>query len=390
MPERGPNGNPIGKNNQCYCGSTNKYKRCCRNSDNSTVPLLNSNELSHKLEQKLRATHNQESCYHPDAPYGCGDRIVRAHSISKSMHLRPISHLGEVTQISLGKRYDKNKTSNGLVIKNIGLRVASTFNGFCNKHDKDLFAPLEDKPFIPTSEQIALLHYRTLARELHSKISASKLKEDIISIHPEPLNRFSKRHASWKNLMDNLDAFCIPNHIGAIEINGELNEIAQMISGNIQNTLRSIIFKVDGELPCSFSGNFTPRHSPDGAFIQSLLTGTDENAAISLHTHHENSISWIIITWIERNHNLLAPVTQYFLDHYEECVDLLVEYAVCNIENVFFNPLWTKSLNNDQEETLCRWIRTNTESQKPILSYGDYGSSKLDFPKIKTVLSTTC
>ena len=46
---------------------------------------------------------------------------------------------------------------------------ASTFRGFCSKHDDHLFAPLEREPFSGTAEQMALLGYRAVCYELLMK-----------------------------------------------------------------------------------------------------------------------------------------------------------------------------------------------------------------------------
>ena len=50
-----------------------------------------------------------------------------------------------------------------------GIRRASTFTGFCTKHDNAVFVPLEKAPFEGTKEQCFLLAYRALARELYLK-----------------------------------------------------------------------------------------------------------------------------------------------------------------------------------------------------------------------------
>lgn len=51
----------------------------------------------------------------------------------------------------------------------VGLKQASTFTGFCGRHDDVTFAPLEKRPFEGTDEQIFLLAYRVLCLELFLK-----------------------------------------------------------------------------------------------------------------------------------------------------------------------------------------------------------------------------
>ena len=64
--------------------------------------------------------------------------------------------------------------------KLIGINKASTFTGFCQRHDTELFSPLETRPFTASKEQLFLLAYRALSKELYAKRFAIRL---------EPLHR---------------------------------------------------------------------------------------------------------------------------------------------------------------------------------------------------------
>ena len=77
----------------------------------------------------------------------------------------------------------------------LGVNRASTFTGFCSKHDNAIFAPLEKTPFARTP-RCFLLAYRTLARELHLKQSTLKYwdarlrQQPALDVAP-PLARFT-------------------------------------------------------------------------------------------------------------------------------------------------------------------------------------------------------
>jgi hypothetical protein len=59
--------------------------------------------------------------------------------------------------------------------KLVGTRRASTFTGFCSRHDDAIFAPLEKQVFSGTPEQCFLLGYRALTREIYTKDAAASL-----------------------------------------------------------------------------------------------------------------------------------------------------------------------------------------------------------------------
>jgi hypothetical protein len=70
-----------------------------------------------------------------------------------------------------------------------GIANTSVFNGFCSKHDKNLFAPIEDEPFICKPDQLFLHAYRAVAKESYLKPRQAEslpTLEDIRAIHEIP------------------------------------------------------------------------------------------------------------------------------------------------------------------------------------------------------------
>src|SRR5882762_2282165 len=80
----------IGRNDPCWCGSGEKYKRCHlgREQLTSANPWQTAKEI-----QKARSLR---MCLHPEATTSqCGTEIVRAHSVQESV-LRMIATDGHV------------------------------------------------------------------------------------------------------------------------------------------------------------------------------------------------------------------------------------------------------------------------------------------------------
>ena len=97
----------------------------------------------------------------------CEGPVISAHTLSVECMLRPISKNGHVYAIEFDLFNPQNGRPTKLALK--GLRETSVFNGFCAKHDKDLFAPIEDQPFICSQEQLFLHAYRATAKESYLK-----------------------------------------------------------------------------------------------------------------------------------------------------------------------------------------------------------------------------
>jgi hypothetical protein len=70
------------------------------------------------------------------------------------------------------------KNKGRLIYKKYGINKVSTFFGFCQKHDNELFKPIDNDVLIPTDQQILLYSYRSLCRELFVSENALELVQN--------------------------------------------------------------------------------------------------------------------------------------------------------------------------------------------------------------------
>ena len=118
-----------------------------------------------ELIQQFRKRYATKVCMAPGNDHD--STIVSAHTLSVESMLRKISSDGHVYAIGRSKKIDKNIFP--IEIQRMGLRDVSVFNGFCAKHDRDLFACIETEPFRFTPEQLFKLAYRTVSKESYLK-----------------------------------------------------------------------------------------------------------------------------------------------------------------------------------------------------------------------------
>ncbi len=95
----------------------------------------------------------------------CAGKIVRAHIIPRSQLLQ-IATRGHVHAVPTRLLSIMQMQHSAFRAHDIGAREFSVLNCFCARHDKALFAPLEDRPLI-FAEQLTLLHYRAMAAEAY-------------------------------------------------------------------------------------------------------------------------------------------------------------------------------------------------------------------------------
>lgn len=167
----------MGKGNDrnvlCFCGSGIKYKNChAKREFEKKVEL-------HEMNKDFMASHTRKKCMAPETfKNECTKSIIKAHTISKSSNLKQISKDGHVMHFKTNiMALDRNNGK--FPIEKVGINNASVINAFCSKHDKELFSVIEDKEFIFTDEQVFMLAYRAISRELYLKYSSTESNKNM-------------------------------------------------------------------------------------------------------------------------------------------------------------------------------------------------------------------
>lgn len=175
------------RNKPCFCGSGKKYKNCHEKREFEEKVKL------HEMNKDLTVSHTRKKCMVPETfKSECTKRIIKAHTVSKSSNLKQISKDGHVLGFKANiMALDKNKGK--FPVEKIGINNASIINAFCSKHDKELFSVIEDKEFVFSDEQVFMLAYRAIARELYLKYGSIE--------HNKNMKEYDKGHSKEMQIM---------------------------------------------------------------------------------------------------------------------------------------------------------------------------------------------
>lgn len=100
----------------------------------------------------------------------CTEGAIRAHSIQNAGCFDLISDKHHVTMFKF--RFSKEGPS--VELKKVGRNLASAFAGFCASHDSEIFRRVDTEPLnIDDREQLFLLAYRSVSRELHATMEGA-------------------------------------------------------------------------------------------------------------------------------------------------------------------------------------------------------------------------
>jgi hypothetical protein len=221
---------------------------------------MRSIEHLQNLMKRSRDEFRRKYCLHPEAPFGCSN-ISAAHSVQRAMLKRFLAQDGHVVKIAVTPQVDPI----GMFIgpEPIGINNATTFFGFCNEHDAKLFAPLEIVDFTASPQQIALLGYRAVSREVYQKdaeIAAAEAIRDYAAVCPDIIGFREKDRVHKAHMIARLNA--------RANLREAKNQFAGMISDN--RDLRYFAIEFD-EPPVYFcSVAFLPEWDFEGSRLQDL------------------------------------------------------------------------------------------------------------------------
>ena len=342
MPRRTRKKHNPGRNDRCFCGSGKKYKQCHLGREKQ--PKLG----RHEANSRYAKLSQKGQCLHPDAgTTTCSRGIIRAHSIQRNGGLTHIARDGHVFNLLIhsSKLARKHQELTDEPHK-VGIREASTFRGFCSVHDNELFAPIDDKPFVGDVGQILLLGYRAVCHELHSKLFARDLDEQ--------LREFDKGQSKWYQRIYQ-DALSARDSGIVVSIN-ELEEAKVFYEKAIfENSHAEIsyfcaFFDRRPEVLCSgvtqavydFCGeklmDLGDLNLPaDWLSIALIASGDGGAAVISCPSSHKNSVK-VLSTLDELN--------------VEELPHAIVRFAFEFFENTYISPDWWDGLDDEMKVSL--------------------------------------
>jgi hypothetical protein len=287
--------------------------------------------LAQSLHENYR-TSEKRFCLLSSIP-PCGEMIARAHSIQMATfkQFAPCGHLYAFERIDR----DEGARNN---VETIGIREASTFYGFCNKHDDEIFGPLEKVRFAATPDQIFLYHYRAFAEDLYQRYRTKHFLEPTLEeankiVQPQNLEKLTDMQTANESDLKDF---------------GPIN--ADMI--------RRIKDKdYTGLECCLIQGGGTPGVIGTGF----MLPWEDFKGERFLDRAFAVPSSWLSITMAiidsrpavliigNKDSENLRRIINSFCSLPTECRPIeLVRYFLGTFDNMFFLPQWWESLSDAQ------------------------------------------
>lgn len=321
----------------CWCKSGLKWKWCHKDREKKEpIPLG-------RRIHNLRNANIKSYCSHPLAsPETCSNLIIQAHTIQRQGGLSLIAENGHVMSVKGGASHIH--ANQGLLIPQLmGVRIASTFDGFCNTHDTNLFAPIEDGSLDLCAQAAFLMSFRAVAYELYQK------KNSIAGLEVQRMSDLGQPFEDQAAIQSHLYNFLQGSLRGLENVQAWKAKYDRLHLENDVSNFKFYSVKFDQLLPAAGAGAFHPEVSFAGQQLQILSSGRNEFDHITITLTPFQGTSALTFGWIGSN----AGPSQEFVSSFAALPDndkanaamhLLFEH----IENTYIRPSWWKSLPSNQ------------------------------------------
>jgi hypothetical protein len=292
-----------------------------------------------ELIQQFRKRYTTKLCMAPGTDH---DRtIVSAHTLSVESMLRRISVDGHVYAVGRPKKIAKDTFP--IEIQRMGLRDVSVFNGFCARHDRDLFECLETAPFRFTPEQLFKLAYRTVSKE-------SYLKRKQVESFPSP-----EQYAAIHGIEDKLRLSDMALLYQASVLRGaeEIENLKQVLDGFLLTgqwsrlVTRAILFP---QVPSVLgTTTFQPYVDLDGRQLQDFENLEAEMSHIFMSVIPVDTGGAAIFSWLDTANS--APRLFFeSITRGKSLTSAVIHALLDNAENVAFSHDWYEQLSKDLKD----------------------------------------
>lgn len=295
-----------------------------------------------KFLKEQKELINSGTCLHHDSKEDC-KKIISAHSIQKNQALSAIAIDGHVymrsTDYSAIKKH-KGKPS----FKKVGVNKASTFLGFCEKHDNTLFEPIDKRLLVPTDQQIMLYAYRSLCRELFVKRNSVKL-----------YNNQRQEKGITQGIRDLFEGMYQGSKFGLKNLYRQKSFYDTSFKKESYQDVSYVLFSLSQKPNIAFSGLLFPDYDFLGRKLQNLGDHSQDMELITFCSAPTREGWGYLFAWHSNNSQICEAFMCSLatkMHEGEKLADMLFRLVMLCCENLAISPDWWEALSIKQTDEI--------------------------------------
>lgn len=358
----------FGRNSPCWCESGKKYKHCHLDREKQT-PL--EPWEAHALLNKAFATG---TCLAPDAwRIDCSGNVVKSHTVPKSRSLQRIAREGHVYSYP-PKNLLRNRTLRNLKALDpelLGINRASTFSGFCSRHDSTIFAPLETHLFSGSLEQCFLIGYRALSREIYNKHGQRNIVTSI--------RNYADRGKSYEEqveIQNYYKEYQEAMKTGIYGLNYHKSICDTILENRDFSAVQAYIIELEDLPPVMCSGGFYPERDFDGINLQNIMDGNIWDILYFV-SFYDGERGIVAFSWLSNSDKACRPFIESLNALSDEFVtSALLRCFFTSCDNIHIKPDWWETLPSEIRKSAIQRLQISLTSEY----FGDFRDDGIVYP----------
>lgn len=273
----------------------------------------------------------------------CEQQSINSHTISKNC-LRILADKGQL--ITPKPVPTKSSEESPTRFQNRGIKRASTYRGFCETHDNNLFDEIDKIQDDINLDKIMLFFLRSLGQEYQKKIRAFATL-DAIKVFDMNLND------------DELHNYEVSGQLlGANILWQQFSEVYRAIKNNTHRDFRYLTINFNHRFPFSFLGCYS--HELEYMEVELGDRNPINFRSCVMGFVPTDNGSTFFMGW----HKNYTPYVSRFLTNLERTKgavpEYIFQYAIAVTENIFINPNWYDQIGGKWREGIENYFRTTT------------------------------
>lgn len=316
------------------------------------------------LDKKIKA--NQTCIADSFDAAHCSGGPITSHSIARSEQLKCIAENDKVCvwNNSISKCFHLMDESEGSVKTSFEpwtIKKASTFEGFCNHHDTQLFNRIDKPTTIFDDEVVLQLHYRAMSYEyFHKKISIEFLEKILSS------------DGADKNLL--YDVVQTTKERDVIALNDLKKEISvcekAFSTKNANKDVKAIVFSFDVMAPVMCTGGWVPAYTIDKKteLFQEDMKSIAPLIGLTLGIDANNKSFWALTYTADNDTNVQKFIESVKRYKNKRLLDIAVLFCLQKSQNSCCRPSWYEGLQKWRKDFIERGFNEMDENEhKPVV-----------------------
>ena len=310
------------------------------------------------LDKKIKAN---QTCiaYSFDAAH-CSGGPITSHSIARSEQLKCIAENDKVCvwNNSISKCFHLMDESGGTkktLFEPWTIQKASTFEGFYNYHDTQLFN-LIDKPIVSFDDEVILqLHYRAMSYEFFHKKTSIDFFDSILSrdeVYTSPL---------YDDILDMKKG----NDIGLNDVKNEISVCEKAFSTkNVNKDVKAVVFSFDAMTPVMCTGGWVPSYTIDKekTLFQDDMESDAPLIGMTLGIDANNKSFWALTYTDDSDINIQKFLESLKKYQSKRFLDIAVLFCLQKSQNACCRPSWYTGLQKWRKDFIDRGFNEIDES----------------------------